>query len=356
MKYGIFPCGNQNYHIIDTISSFRPDMEISFFIKPNAWKLTDDGQRNILFTKEWESHISQIDGMIFLSSSMHDKCLQMIKTTLSYKKHVICSQVLSEQEKAELTEFAQKQNVTFCYLANQVSNLPDWIISQNTFFHPQESIVIGFGSLTQNLDSGKLIPKVALHLQQMGYRVSCISPNPDLQLLGFDPLPMEQFTRSLPYSVYQLNHYFEYLEQIRQPDIFLVEFPHEGMINISNEITHGFGIQTHLISEATIIDYFVLYSCCHPNNDMLKICQTLYDKYNLPIQTICITDNIIDTSETIVRGEIRYSPIPYPEQSDYTNILKRNLSDKFLIDSETSEHFSQRIANHIIKTLEKEEI
>lgn len=254
MNYIIYPYDDDFLPILRKIPSYRKYITISEVVYPRAWEKRINRLGDYIRTSsEYDYSIKQADGVIVIdtlyTSLMYSDILTKIKLTLELGKIVIC---LIEIKNRDL-EFFNK-NVNFIYLATVVN------ITREKLFRRIDCPVIVIGNLLRKMDQSEIICNLDFLFRKHGYIVSSISPNRNVQLLGFNYFTDSHLSeKSLEPDlvINDYNQYFNSLQEKSHCDIMLVQL-FDGMMKYSDKCCEGYGVKSFLLSQALDVDYFIL--------------------------------------------------------------------------------------------------
>ena len=190
--------------------------------------------------------------------------------------------------------------------------------------------MVAIGSITEGLDTSSEVVELYDELTEMGYRVSVLATNPDLDALGFDILPMDELSVYRPeQSVMLINRYMNHHQFIYQADIVLLQIPNEGLHRTSLKYEVGFGVRTYVISQAISIDYGVMLSpVMDPYAQTYEALSEIAEKrYGFQYDCIKVVPKVVDDYDPLGAEKVKYCGIPGPETDEIIDCLHNSAKE-----------------------------
>ncbi|MCL2052316.1 MAG: hypothetical protein FWG91_11420 [Lachnospiraceae bacterium] len=174
-----------------------------------------------------------------------------------------------------------------------------------------KTAVILVGGLVAANDTYEVLLAMASCLRKQGLRPAVISKHCHIKMLGkeyhcFNHI-MARHGITEAEKIELLNSYIMDLEQAEIPDIILIEAP-DSVMRYNNIAPHGFGIQSHMLCQATAPDYFV---CCIPKGlaegeFLTEISKNLFCRLGSYINAVHVSNVVVDSAEVLQTKKVSY--------------------------------------------------
>lgn len=257
-KAAVYPVTPNNSYLVDELSLHHRELMITTIVVPNAYS-----NRVNLSGYQTCHSISEIDDcveiVVFLSFWDEQRILTDMEMILKRGINVLTATRLKTEQIAWLELIAREHGASFCAFGMDIMQ---YLEDRDDPFLQPEGVVIAVGTVTQGIHTAKHVVQLGDELKRKEYTICTICCNPDLQLLdGFFYLPIEQMLSSnLDKAIVEINHFINYVQAIRKPDVIIIQLPEEGMYRMSNDFCTCFGVQTYCISQAVEFDYGIAVS------------------------------------------------------------------------------------------------
>ena len=210
MNYLIYPYSDNLSSVVDNISFYSEDINITKRVSPIAWKRNIDANTEVYFN--FREAIEGVDGVIIADTPenefMYQDLLNKLSFSLATKKHVICCTELQNKDVEELASIAQANSVMFKYTITQMEAKRDFGV-----FQRQDCIVIAIGGMLNELDSLTTMSNLVYRYRELGYRVTAVSDNKNTALFNFVPFPLAILDSDLPHQeiIKEINTFYNEL-------------------------------------------------------------------------------------------------------------------------------------------------
>lgn len=354
MNYLLYPYSDNLSSVVDNISFYSEDINITERVSPIAWKRNIDTKTEVSF--DFRGSIEDVDGVIIADTPenkfMYQDLLKKIATSLTSKKHVICCTELQNKDLEELSSVAQSNGVMFKYTITKMEAKRDFGV-----FQRQDCIVVAVGGMLDELDSLATMTNLVYRYRNLGYRVTAVSNNKNTALFDFVPFPSSILNSDLPHEeiIKELNTFYNELQLLHQPDIIITQIPN-GMIKYSNICAENFGVKAYMLSQALSVDYFVLNSPIDDFDDAsFDLMSTTFKyRFGFKIDAVGIVNRYINFSDSNEEEKVVYEKAKSSEVKEFVNFLNSTPERKILFfdAQDTSEY--EMLVKESIDTLTNE--
>lgn len=330
------PVTSKNAYIAKAIMTNCPDIFVDTVVVPNAFKKPVEkelGER-INIVHKISDLPEEIDEVIFLSYWNHERLKESIIEAIKKKTSIICTAGLEKSDMAFLQKHSSAEGVSLSFLNNE--NTMDLIKQHGEMYTPQSSIVIAVGGLTKGISTSETIVELKAQLDDYGYITSVIASDPDLQVLGYDYLPIEEMIeQNLDNTIMGINRFFSLHEMDNKPNIIVLQLPDEGLHRISLDYETCFGALTYLISQAVGIDYAIMLSpIIDPDADIYHaLSQISSHRFGFKYNCVCVLPQVIDTNSPQGAENVDYYVVTNKEMNSVAEALAISAKDKKCLDT-----------------------
>jgi peptide maturation system protein (TIGR04066 family) len=340
MKLLVYPFSFEQLPIIKRLKQ-NWDIDTLELILPFKSENTIIKDLNATVSSDYQEAFKNADSVLFLQCSsvlLHNDVVKKILFILDNTDKKISS--IEEVSIEELGTIEQDKYGRISFYNAKTPQIDIERIRLNS----QESIIIGVGNFTEDLDKTAVICGLYDEFNLAGYSVTAISTNPNTRLLGFEVFPYEilQDTGYDKDKVYKLNRYITKVEDEQCPEIILIQFP-DGLMKYSNECCGNFGIYSYILSQAISFDYFILtvpYSqaFCLDTEYKDEIESVLLYRFGLNLDASIVANKAIDDQTTNENGVVQYFKTSRKETDDLVAILNESNSNIYSIEDEMAYH------------------
>ena len=341
-KIALYPVTPKNLYIVKAIKTNHPDVDVDTIVVPNVFTKSVEIEmgQSVNIVHRVSDIPKEIDELLILSFWNYDIIKESIIEAIRMKMNIVCVARVKESDAFFLHELSSNAGVDLSFLNNE--NTLEFIRQHGEMYTPQSSIIIAFGALTKGIRTSESIVELKAVLESHGYSTSVVSSDPDLQLLGYDYLPMEQMIeKNLDNTVMEINRFFTHLETANKPNIIILQLPNEGLHRISLDYETCFGALTYLISQAVGIDYAVMLSPIIDPDAALyqELNQISKYRYGFGYNCVCILPQVIDTNSPQGAEDVDYCIVTSEQMIATTEALKEsakeiNYSDTLFISKQ----------------------
>lgn len=348
MNYLIYPYSDNLSSVVDNISFYSEDINITKRVLPIAWKRNIDANIEVSF--DFRETVECVDGVIIADTPenkfMYQDLLKKISLSLTSKKHVICCTELQNKDVEEFVSVAQSNSVMFKYTITQLEAKRDFGV-----FQRQDCIVIAVGGMLNDLDSLCVMSNLVYRYRELGYRVTAISNNKNTALFNFVPFPTSILDGNLPHEqiIKELNAFYNNLQFLYQPDIILTEIPN-GMIKYSNICAENFGVKAYMLSQAISVDYFILNSPIEDFdfNSYEVMSKTFEYRFGYKIDAVAVINRCTNFSDSNEEEKVVYEKVKSLEVKEYVDFLNSsNNSNILFFDAQNIDEYKILIKKSI---------
>lgn len=329
MNTAVFPVMPGNLALYNALCRMRPEMNISTAVIPYAY-------RNRCKTEKWITvcHLlselpEAVDTVLLLSFWDPDRLISEIRKMISSGKAVICYARVPEETQKELLSQASAGGT--CLTFPDTHQTVKRIYRTDDVYTSPESIAVAVGSLTQGLDTTSSVISLYQKLTTLGYRVSVLATNPDLQALGFEKLPVDELMSGNPdQTIMMLNRCMNHHQFRYQADLVLIQLPDEGLHRTSLKYEVGFGARTYLIGQAMSIDYGVMLSPMMEADARIyqALSKVAEKRYGFQYDCIRILPRTVDEYDPLGAEKVLYCGVPEEDAGEMATALRKSAEDE----------------------------
>lgn len=354
MNYLIYPYSDNLSSVVENISFYSEDINITKCVSPIAWKRNIDANIEVSFN--FREAIEGVDGVIIADTPenkfMYQDLLNKLSFSLASKKHVICCTELQNKDVEELASIAQSNSVMFKYTITQMEAKRDFGV-----FQRQDCIVIAIGGMLNELDSLTTMSNLVYRYRELGYRVTAVSDNKNTALFNFVPFPSAILDSDLPHQeiIKEINTFYNELQLLHQPDIIITQIPN-GMIKYSNICVENFGVKAYMLSQALSVDYFILTSPIDDFDDAsFNLMSTTFKyRFGFKIDAVGIANRYINFSDSNEEEKVVYEKAKSSEVKEFVSFLNSSPEQKILFFDAQDNSAYEMLVKESIDTLTNE--
>lgn len=353
MRALVYPFRAEYSYFVEALKSYRKDLEVTSVVIPKAYSKYCPIPDGLNIFSKFDDALPNVDCVIFLPIDNVNLLHEKAAITLAKGKKVIIGAAMPINLLNSLKEKARENNSSIEFQDNLY--LTEFLRRRADIFTQQESVVIAVGTLTQGINTSKIVVKLREELSNRGYSVGVIGTSPELNALNIENLPLDEMIQTdLDDTIVQINRFVNLFQLKNRSNIIILQLPSEGLYRVSSDYSTCFGAKTYLLSQAIDIDYCIMVT---PYMDMDgEVFSELSDisekRYGFGYDALCFEHKVVDLQGTPGETEIRYY-LTESEGVQDTVARLRNEDNIGRLYLDSSDDWYGYVADNIIEQLSR---
>lgn len=225
-----------------------------------------------------------------------EEVLQTMEQFLASGKEVRCYHPFAGEQLERL------QKAGYTEAVPPAVTKPEIDIRVRRVFTP-EIPVIFVGGLSGEYDQQEVLLRLSAQLREQGHRIAVFAGNDMLAMLkchSYSPILRSNVDNGL--KVLALNEMLRKVCKEEHPELILMELP-GGVIRFNDVLNGGFGVDTFLLSQAVLPDYFIACAAYGTYNGAYfkEVSAYCENHFGFPINQIHVSNKLLNYSKTVER-------------------------------------------------------